>query len=145
MTGETAPDFELIDQDGKAFLLYNELEKNKKVMLVFYPKDNTPVCTKQLSEYQRNIEKFNKAGIKITAINIENKESHKNFTLKCNLNFQMLTDPGGRVSIQYHALNWFGINKRKIVIINNERRIEFEKTNFPFSYIKSDKIIDRIK
>ena len=140
MVGEIAPDFTLKDQDGNEFNLYKEL--TSKIMLVFYPKDDSPVCTKQLNNYQQNLGKFNNAGIKIIGINIDSENSHKYFGNKCKLDFPLLVDTGKSVSKKFDALNFVGINKRKIVIIDTDKRIIFEKVNFPFNFIRSEEILN---
>ena len=140
MVGEIAPDFTLKDQDGNEFNLYKEL--TSKIMLVFYPKDDSPVCTKQLNNYQQNLWKFNNAGIKIIGINIDSENSHKYFGNKCKLDFPLLVDTGKSVSKKFDALNFVGINKRKIVIIDTDKRIIFEKVNFPFNFIRSEEILN---
>ncbi len=142
MIGDIAPDFTLKDQDGKEFNLYKEL--TSKIMLVFYPKDNTPVCTNQLNDYQQNLDKFQNAGIKIIGINIASENSHKYFSDKCKLDFPLLTDTGKTVSKNFDALNFTGINKRKIVIINTDKKIIFEKVNFSFNFIKSSDILNHL-
>ncbi len=140
MIGDTAPDFTLKDQHGKEFHLYGELVK--KIMLVFYPKDDSLVCTRQLKEYHENSKKFSDAGIKIIGINIGTIHSHKQFSEKCKLDFPLLIDSGKIVSKKYHALNFMRINKRKIIIINTDKKIVFEKVNFSLNYIGSEEILN---
>ena len=143
MVGEVAPDFTLKDQDGKEFNLYKEL--TSKVMLVFYPKDDSPVCTRQLNDYQENFENFHLAGIKIFGINIESENSHKHFSDKCKIGFPLLADLQKTVSQKYDALNLLGLNKRKIVIVNTDKKIIFEKVNFPFNFLRSEEILKLLK
>jgi thioredoxin-dependent peroxiredoxin len=142
MIGNVAPDFLLKDQNGRKFHLYEEL--NKIVVLVFYPKDDSPVCTMQLVDYQKNLESFSKAGINVVGINTESEDSHRRFRDKCSLGFPLLSDPEKKVSKDYDALNILGINKRKIVVIDTDKNIVFEKVNFPFNFISSVEILDQL-
>ena len=143
MLNETAPNFRLKDQNGNEFELYNNLDQ--KVLLVFYPKDNSPVCTKQLNNYNQNMSEFNELGIKVVGVNVENTKSQSTFCENLELNFILLSDVDKVVSKLYNAVNLFGINKRKIVLINTDKKIMFEKTVLPFYYLNSDKIIQEVK
>jgi len=140
---KTASDFTLTDQNGKSFNLYKNL--GKPVMLVFYPKDESPVCSKQLCSYNDNYKKFADAGIQVVGINIENENSHKQFANKFNLQFPLLSDADKKVSKAYNALNLAGLNRRKIVIISTGKKIVFEDSTFPAFYQKSGKLLEIIK
>ena len=61
---------------------------DKKVLLVFYPKDDTPVCSSQLTEYNENYDEFILNGIKVVGINADTIQSHANFCTKLNLKFR---------------------------------------------------------
>jgi peroxiredoxin Q/BCP len=88
--GDIAPNFTLVNQYGEQFNLYENLQKN--VLLIFYPKDNTLVCSNQLRDYQFNIEKFAELNVSLVAINIADKQTHKNFCENININFPVLSD-----------------------------------------------------
>ena len=77
MIGEEVENFRLKDQYGNLFDLYDNLDTN--VLLVFYPKDNSRICSKQLQNYQIREDLFLKKGIKVIGINIESIKSHKIF------------------------------------------------------------------
>ncbi|RPI70320.1 MAG: peroxiredoxin, partial [Ignavibacteriales bacterium] len=85
MIGETAEDFTLKDQFGNDFNLYANLRK--KILLIFYPRDNTPVCTKQLSDYQMSKNELENYGIILVGINADSEETHLKFAAKCSLDF----------------------------------------------------------
>ncbi len=139
MVGEVAKNFSLNDQDGKTFNLYENLDES--VLLVFYPKDDSPVCTKQLSNYQEELQLLKNSGIKVVGINTNSEKSHKSFCNKLSLGFPLLADKSKIVSRQFNALNIFGINKRKLVLINRNRTIEFEKSVLPNRYISASQIL----
>lgn len=143
MINKTAPNFKLKDQNGIEFELYANL--NQKVLLVFYPKDNSAVCTKQLNDYNRNLSELNALGMRVVGINIENAKSHTMFCENLKLNFILLSDVDKAVSRLYNAVNIFGINKRKIIFINTDKKILFEKSMLPFYYLNSGRIMKEVK
>ena len=137
--GEIAPNFILQDEKGVEFELYKSL--NKKVLLVFYPKDDTPVCSSQLAEYNENFDEFLKYGIKVVGINSDTNKSHSDFCLKLNLNFPLLSDKDKKVSRQFDAVNIFGLIKRKLVLIGPDKRILWIATTLPVTFIKTKEIL----
>lgn len=143
MEEKTAENFILSDQNGDEFELYKNLDKN--VLLVFYPKDDTPVCSKQLKDYYSHQKEFSEIGIKVVAVNIGSKNSHKSFCDKINFHSIILADVNKNVSRQFNALNIFGGNKRKLVLISKERKIIWETETLSFRYIKSVKILEVAK
>ncbi len=143
MVGETAPDFTLKDQNGKEFRLYDNLSNN--VMLVFYPKDETLVCTKQLCSYNNEYEEFMRAGIQIVGVNMGDEESHKKFVDKNNFRFPLLADKNKEVSKIYNAVSITGLNKRKIIVIDKSRKVIYESSTLPIFYKGTSVILDKIK
>ena len=140
--GDIAPDFSLLNQHGEEFNLYKNL--NKDVLLIFYPKDNTLVCSNQLRDYQLNIEKFNEIDVQLVAINIADKETHKNFCDNIDIKFPVLSDSDKKVSEKYNALNLFGQNKRMIVLIAKDKKIKLIRKMFPITYLTSDELVREI-
>jgi thioredoxin-dependent peroxiredoxin len=138
VTGEIAQDFTLTDQNGIKFNLYDNL--NRRVLLIFYPKDNTPVCTRQLSDYQSNKKLFDNLDINLAGINIGSIESHSSFAKSCKFDFPILSDPDKNVSSRYKALTLLGNNKRKLILIGTDKRILFEKDILSFRYLSSEKL-----
>ena len=90
MVGAIAENFILNDQDGNTFNLYENLDE--PILLVFYPKDDSPVCTKQLNNYQEQLQLLKNAGLKLVAINTDSESSHKSFCSKLSLHFPLLAD-----------------------------------------------------
>ena len=90
-TGTKAPDFELQDQNGKIHRLSDYL--GKKVILYFYPKDNTPGCTKQACGFSERNPQFLEKGAVVLGISKDTVTSHKKFEQNYNLNFTILSDP----------------------------------------------------
>ena len=97
--GTKAPDFELEDQNGKTHKLSDY--KGKKVILYFYPKDNTSGCTKQAVGYSANKKEFEKKGVVILGVSKDSVVSHKKFEEKQNLTITILADPERKVIEAY--------------------------------------------
>ena len=88
--GTKAPSFELYDQNGTSHKL--EDYKGKKVILYFYPKDNTPGCTKEACGYNENLSSFNDKNVVILGISKDSVSSHKKFESNFGLGFTLLSD-----------------------------------------------------
>jgi peroxiredoxin len=108
-------DFTLNDHRNKPFNLFESLGNNKFILLIFYPADFTPVCTKQLIDYNNNRAKFEEYGIYPVVINIGSVESHCYYAETFRLDFPHLSDHGKIVSRKYDEINSSGGNKRKLV------------------------------
>ena len=143
MVGQFVENFRLKDQHGNIFNLYENLDK--KVLLIFYPKDSTTVCSGQLRDYQLNESKFQSKGIRLVGINIADKESHKVFCDEINIGFRLLSDENKTVSRRFGALNLFGLNKRKLVLIDTNKKIVQEEDFSYFSYPTADDIISKLE
>lgn len=89
--GDSAPDFTLPDQDGNPVQLASL--KGQRVVIYFYPKDDTPGCTKEACNFRDQWELFEKHGIKVLGISKDNANSHLKFIDKHSLPFTLLTDP----------------------------------------------------
>ena len=89
--GTKAPGFELPDQNGKMHTL--EEYRGKKVILYFYPKDNTPGCTKQACNFGQLYPQFTEKGAVVLGVSRDSVASHKKFEEKYNLPFTLLSDP----------------------------------------------------
>jgi peroxiredoxin len=139
MVGSITPDFTLKDQNGEEFNLYKNL--NSPIVLVFYPKDNSRICSSQLCEYNNELSSFNSLGIQVVAINTDSVESHKKFWNKYKFNFPILSDEEGKVCKMFEALTVFGNAKRKIVIIGIDRKIIHSDEKFSAFYLKVGKLL----
>ena len=95
--GMKAPDFTLFDKDGRAVSLSDFREK--KVVLYFYPKDNTPGCTRQACAFAGTYKEFEERGIVVIGISRDSVASHQKFAEKHSLPFILLSDPD-RVAIE---------------------------------------------
>lgn len=103
---QEAPDFTLLDQNNQPFTLSKY--RNQKVLLYFYPKDNTSGCTKQACSYRDSMNQFEKLNIKVVGISKDSIESHKKFIEQNELNFTLLSDP------EKHAIEKYFVWKEKV-------------------------------
>jgi len=99
--GEKAPDFTLEADDGRQISLKDY--RGKKVVLYFYPKDDTPGCTREAVEFRESAEEFEKQGIVIVGVSKDSVKSHQKFKQKHDLPFTLLSDPEGEVLGQYEV------------------------------------------
>jgi len=101
-TGDKAPDFEAKDQDGKTWKL-SKLGGKQVVLLYFYPKDDTPGCTKEACGLRDRMSELKKDQVQVLGVSFDDGESHKKFIAKHNLNFPLLVDTDGKIADQYGA------------------------------------------
>jgi peroxiredoxin Q/BCP len=87
--GDTAPSVSMVDSDGQAFSIPN----GKKIVLYFYPKDNTPGCTAQACNLNENLTSLEAQGFQVIGVSIDSNSSHTKFKSKYNLQFPLLSDP----------------------------------------------------
>lgn len=100
-TGEKAPSFKLQDSEGKVHSL--EDYHGKTIVVYFYPKDDTPGCTKEACSFRDDYSAFKEAGIEIIGISPDTIESHQKFSEKYDLPFTLLADPDHEVSKSYEV------------------------------------------
>ncbi len=103
--GTKAPDFKLQDKEGNWISLSDFL--GKKVVLYFYPKDNTPGCTKQACAFAGAYKGFEELGVQVIGISKDSVRSHANFAVKYNLPFILLADP------ELQAIQMYDVWKEK--------------------------------
>ena len=95
-----APDFTMKDLKGRTLRL-SDLRGKKSVVAYFYPKDFTPGCTTEATEFTRDYEKFKNAGIEIVGISPDSEESHTKFRDKMGIPYNLVADTENKVSKQY--------------------------------------------
>lgn len=122
--GDTAPDFRLQDQNGQWHTL--EQHRGQWVALYFYPKDQTPGCTKEACAFRDNIFAFEALGAVILGVSLDDVASHEEFAKKYSLPFSLLADTEGTVAKRYDVLNVIGtmkLAKRESFLIGPDGRI----------------------
>ena len=117
--GIKAPDFELPDQNGEMHKLSDYA--GKKVILYFYPKDNTPGCTKQACGFSERYPQFTEKGAVILGVSKDSVASHKRFEEKYGLAFTLLADPERKVIEAYDVRTTYLIDEQGIIIKANDK------------------------
>lgn len=120
--GDPAPDFSLLDGKGNVVRLADL--NGKRVVLYFYPRDNTPGCTKEACAFRDVYADFQKKGIVVLGISMDNAKSHEKFTTKYDLPFPLLTDEDGQMAAVYDSYGlkkfmgkeYMGISRKTFVI-----------------------------
>ena len=123
--GQPAPDFELIDQHGEAHSLSNYADQ--WVVLYFYPKDDTPGCTKEACAFRDDYRTISAQNTQVLGVSIDSQESHAQFAEKYQLPFPLLSDKNGLVARQYQSLTSLGplkFAKRHTFIIGPKSQIQ---------------------
>ncbi len=124
--GEPAPDFKLRDQDGREVSLGDY--RGRRVLLVFYPLDFSPVCSDQLSIYQEVKPQIAEKGVELVGISVDSAFAHKAFQEKLGIDTPLLADfePKGEVARAYGAyIEKFGHANRSLVLIDAEGVVEW--------------------
>jgi peroxiredoxin Q/BCP len=125
--GTPAPDFTLSDDAGNTVKL-SEL-RGKSVVLVFYPGDDTPGCTRQLCEFRDSWQSVKARGVKVFGVNPGSAASHGKFRSKFDLPFPLLIDRGRKVATLYQANGI--IVKRTVYLIGPDGVIRFARRGMP--------------
>lgn len=99
--GDAAPDFALPDQDGALHRLGDY--RGRTVVLYFYPRDDTPGCTKQACSLRDTLGEIAEEGAVVLGVSVDSAESHRDFRKKHGLNFPLLVDEGATVATAYGA------------------------------------------
>lgn len=141
--GDKAPDFNLLDQNQERLELKKLLAKGK-VLLVFYPGDDTPVCRAQLCDYRDHYTGFEKLGVQIYGISISHPDEHSNkkFAEKFHFQFPLLNDYDGRVTKAYKVMSIMGMPKRALFLLNQDGTILYKHVeSLPIFRRTSDELL----
>ena len=99
--GDLAPAIEAVDQSGEMITLKEY--RGKKIVLYFYPKDNTPGCTAESCDLRDNYSQFLEKGFEVIGVSADSEKSHQNFISKYNLPFRLISDVDKKVLQDYNA------------------------------------------
>lgn len=113
--GSSAPDFTLKDGDGRDWKLSDK--RGKTVVLLFYPGDNTPVCTKQMCSVRDNWADYAATGALVVGISTDSSASHKSFAAKHNLPLTLLADENGETLGKYGVKSWIPNRSARAVVV----------------------------
>jgi peroxiredoxin len=143
--GAHAPDFTLKDGDGREWRLSEH--RGRVVVLLFYPGDETPVCTKQMCSVRDNWGEYQRTGAEVVGVSTDSAESHKKFAERHSLPLRLLSDPERRVAELYGAKSWLpGRSARAVVVIDAEGLVRHNRAQ-PLSLFrpKDDEVLAAIR
>ena len=122
--GQQAPDFRLLDQNGKTHTLADF--RGKWLVLYFYPKNDTPGCTEQACKFRDDLHKLTALDAQVVGVSVDDSASHAEFAKKYNLPFPLLADNKAETAARYDSLTNLGIikfAKRNTFLIDPQGRI----------------------
>ena len=142
--GDEAPGFELMDEDGKKTALSDF--KGRKIIVYFYPKDDTSGCTKEACNFRDNFKELKKLNVEVLGISNDDHASHKKFSEKFNLPFRLLCDVDKKISNEYGVYelkkfmgkSYFGIVRSTFVIDERGKIVKI------FYNVNPEKHIDEV-
>ena len=143
--GEQAPDFELPGTGGRSYSL--EEYRGQPVVLVFYPGDNTPVCTTQLNAYSHDVEQFAEVGAQVLAISPQDVDSHEQFSCKQGgFGFPLLADCDKAVGQAYSVVGPLGFYKRSVFVVDGEGIVRYaHRSAHGLTFKKTDELVAAVR
>jgi len=117
--GDKAPGFTLQDQSGKVARL-SDFKGKEFVILYFYPKDETPGCTKEACTFRDDLSWYKQHGVEVLGVSVDDQASHHEFASRYSLNFRILSDADKKVTQRYGVLGPFGVANRTTFVIDRE-------------------------
>jgi peroxiredoxin Q/BCP len=136
--GDYALDFALPSTRGE--LRLSELLRDTAVLLVFYPRDNTLVCTRQLCNYRDNLSTFEALDVQIVAINDDSLEAHEAFARKYDFPFPLASDPDRSVCRAYGALLDLFKARRSLVLVGEDGRVWWRQAELRLFHRKAEEL-----
>lgn len=128
--GQDAPDFTGTTNEGRAVRL-SDLRGRKRVVLVFYPGDDTPICTAQLCALRDNWSALQAENAAVYGVNPASSERHTGFAAKNRLPFPLLVDTKGEITARYGCRAVFGIVKRTVYVLDRQGKVAWVKRGNP--------------
>ncbi len=120
--GQQLPDVSFITED-ETRVVSDDLLRGQKTVLYFYPKDDTPGCTKEACAFRDRMADYQRAGIRVYGVSLDSPESHRRFREKYRLNFPLLTDEGGEAAKSLGVLSDRGVANRVTFLLDPVGRV----------------------
>lgn len=121
--GDVAPEFTLQGTGGKSYSL--SAFRGQPVVLVFYPGDDTPVCTKQLNSYNNELSAFESVGAQVLAISAQDLTSHEQFAAKHGFQFPLLADTDKSVAALFGTVGPLGFPRRSVFVVDGQGVVRY--------------------
>ena len=146
--GDEAPDFTLagVDRGERADYTLSSF-RGTPVVLVFYPGDNTPVCTRQLNQYTADIDRFAEVGAQVLALSPQSVDSHEGFSgAQGGFGFPLLADEDKAVGAAYGIIGPLGFYRRSVFVIDGDGRIAYiHRAVAGMTFRPTDQLVDAVK
>ena len=120
--GQQLPSVSFITEDERK-LTSSDLLGGQKTILYFYPKDDTPGCTKEACSFRDRMPDYQRAGLRVYGVSLDSPESHRRFGEKYRLNFPLLTDEGGEAAKALGVLGERGVANRVTFLLDPAGRV----------------------
>jgi peroxiredoxin Q/BCP len=142
--GELAPDFTLKGTGGGAYTLSDE--RGNPVVLAFYPGDDTPVCTMQLTSYNEDLAQFAELGATLWAISPQSVASHDEFSERHAFGFPLLADEDKATFRAYSCLGPLGFPRRSVFVIDRKGIVRYaHRAGAGLTFRKTPELIEAVK
>ena len=142
--GEAAPDFTLPGTGDRSYTLSEY--RGQPVVLVFYPADDTPVCTTQLTTYSSDIERFSGLGAQVLALSPQGVESHERFAERLGLTFPLLADEEKEVGRLYGIVGPLGFYRRSVFVVDAEGVVRYaHRAMSGLTYRPTDELVEAVE
>jgi peroxiredoxin Q/BCP len=142
--GDKAPDFTLLGTGGETYALAEQ--RGRPVVLVFYPGDDTPVCTVQLKSYNDDLGQFTELGATLWAISPQSVKSHDDFSERHDFGFPLLADEGKATFKAYSCLGPLGFPRRSIFVIDREGIVRYaHRATAGMTFKKTAELVEAVK
>ena len=142
--GDVAPEFSLDGTGDRTYSLSDYA--GQPVVLVFYPGDNTPVCTMQLNTYSSDISQFEELGAQVLAISPQDVDSHESFSAVHGFSFPLLADTEKSVGRAYGILGPVGFYKRSVFVVDREGIIRYaHRAAAGLTFRRTDELVEAVR
>ena len=141
--GDLAPEFELKDNNNEMWRLADQ--RGKVVAMIFYPRDETPVCTKQMCSIRDRWTDYESTGAEVVAISVASVASHKQFADHHGLPQRLLADERGEVTRLFNMKSMLGGSQRAVIVIDPQGVIRYRKSVVPIFRPSDDEVIAAIR
>lgn len=142
--GDAAPGFELDGTPAGSYRLADHA--GEPVVLVFYPADNSPICTQQLRSYSEDLGKFEALGATVLCLSPQDIATHEQFAAEQGLRVPLLADTGAEVGRAYNILGPLGFYRRSVFVIDGDGVIRYARRSLSsLTYVPAEQLVDAVK
>jgi peroxiredoxin len=142
--GDLAPDFCLDGTGGRTYCLHDH--RGEPVLLVFYPADNSPVCTQQLRSYSEDLNEFEKLGAAVLCLSPQDVASHEAFAAAQGLRLPLLSDEDQAVGQAYGIVGPLGFYRRSVFVVDRAGVIRFARRSLSnLTYLPATQLVEAVR